>query len=818
MSSVAPVSTTVPEPRPLGASQGPPATAPAMTARQWHRLRILMQLLVLGAVIAAYSPSLGGPFLFDDHNAIVTNQSVRSLSPWTKWLDPVRPLVGLSFAVNYAYGGLAPEGYHLVNLGLHALAAMMLLAVVRRTMRSPALAPRFASLAEPIAFAAAMWWAVHPLATQAVSYIVQRAESGAALGTLMCLYAMLRAASTPDGRRVAGWAVAAAVAWLIGLGFKAPAAVAPILGLLIIRTGFPDAWAGVKRYWPVAVGAGALAVAVVAWRVGPIVLAEGTNVGFLNERVTWGAYVASQPLAMLRYLQLTLLPVGLTFDYDWSAPPPWYLVAGPSIVVAAAGVATAIALWRRHPLGLVGAWFFLLLAPSSSVIPVADVIVEHRAYLPMAGVVTAIAAAAALGWRRWALGRGWSRRRMAGIAIAATLVLAAVLGGTTAMRNRLYASPVELWRDTTRKAPWNPRAFHNLSVELARSGAFVPAADAVQEALRLYPAYEAAHLQLGRIRISQQRFGEAETSMRRVLELDPGNADAMAMLGLNAARRGNGLEAKRWYARALEAEGDHAAAHNGLGAIAAREGDINRALSHFIASVRSDPLNPASQSNLAQALVVVGELDQAAAAQRSAVALAPGDPAHHNQLGRILAMQRDTEQAIAAFQTAVQLDPNYIDALVNLGRAYHLIGRYEAAIRARMRVLDRTPDDPAAAMAVAESMAAAGMLDAARQVLERVVAEHPGDTRPRVQLAHLLIQGNAPGAAVVVARQAVELSGGRDFASLEVLAESLFTVGQVREARSIVEQALPLARDEVERDRLLRLRAAMDQSESAPGS
>jgi hypothetical protein len=208
--------------------------------------------LIVLAAVAAYSNSLRCPFVFDDEFDIVSNTSIRRLWPiWDVFVIQdagrtalhARPVVNLSLALNHAAGGLNPLYYHLTNLLIHLLAGLTLFGIVRRTLRLPSLGARFAAAATPLALATALIWTLHPLQTQAVTYVVQRYESLMGLFYLLSLYAAIRSGTSPHPRR---WAAAAVAAALLGMGSKEVAVSIPLSILLYDRAflagSFREAW------------------------------------------------------------------------------------------------------------------------------------------------------------------------------------------------------------------------------------------------------------------------------------------------------------------------------------------------------------------------------------------------------------------------------------------------------------------------------------------------------------------------------------------------------------------------------------------------
>ena len=206
---------------------------------------LLAASAIIAVTVAAYWHSLDGEFMFDDRVWIVENPSIKHLWPLGDVLLPAdaahvggRPIVSLSLAVNYALGGLDVRGYHAVNLAIHICAALVLFGVVRRTLVLPRLIARFGEAATPLAAIVALIWAVHPIQTEAVSYVIQRAESLVGLFYLLTLYCFIRGATARATKPL--WYLACFVACLLGMATKEVMVTAPIVLLLYDRTFLSD--------------------------------------------------------------------------------------------------------------------------------------------------------------------------------------------------------------------------------------------------------------------------------------------------------------------------------------------------------------------------------------------------------------------------------------------------------------------------------------------------------------------------------------------------------------------------------------------------
>jgi tetratricopeptide (TPR) repeat protein len=258
------------------------------------------------------------------------------------------------------------------------------------------------------------------------------------------------------------------------------------------------------------------------WSMGTL----SSEPGLSDEDFTWWSYLWTQPGVILHYLRLALWPANLCLDYAWHAAQNVGDVLWPALVVIGLWLLTIWALVKQPGWGMLGIWFFAVLAPSSSFLPLEQAAFEHRMYLPLAAMVTGVVVGGFLAGR-WLVRRGVISRLAAQV-IGGTLVLgaAAALGSITFDRNLDYRSEFAIWADTAAKAPNNPRACYNVGVILAARGKIDEAIAQYNKALEIKPNYARAHGNLGSALARSGRIDEAIVQYQTVMKIDPG--DAMA--------------------------------------------------------------------------------------------------------------------------------------------------------------------------------------------------------------------------------------------------------------------------------------------------
>ena len=628
----------------------------------------------------AYLTSFEGVFLLDDQQNIVENKSIRRFWPPTGWLTGTRrPVVNLTLAFNYAVSHLEVWSYHALNLTVHVLAALTLYGVVRRTMGflhgrggGDRASPWTAGLA-------ALIWAVHPLQSQSVTYVIQRGESMMGLFLLLALYCLIRGV---ESGRARWWHAGAVAACALGMGSKAVMIAAPAVLLLYDRTFLAGSFREtLRRRWPLHAALFATIALLIPLGVVGAVLDPSRSkvtVGLGYTGATPWQYALTQPGVILHYLKLALWPCSLCLDYGWPFAASAREAVLPAVIVAALMAASVWALVRRSWAGFAGAWFFLILAPTSSVIPIKDAAFEHRMYLPLAAVVL--------------LPIGASRRALAALT-PNRLGLAKTLGGTaaialvllltagTARRNRTYHSLVTMWSDVVSKRPLHARARSNLGVVLFDSGR-VPEAFAEQvEALRLMPDEPGIRVNMGVTLLSVGRVDEAIDHLTEALKRDPGHVLAHYNLGNALLAQGRRDEAIAHYRQALRLQPANAPALNRLGVALFQAGDADAAVGRLSESIRLEPDAADAHNNLGLVLLSTGRHDEALASFHEALRLQPDYALARHNLGKALLAVGRNKEAAAAVSDALRLQASLPGAHFTLGQAYERLGRPDDAVR-----------------------------------------------------------------------------------------------------------------------------------------
>jgi tetratricopeptide (TPR) repeat protein len=731
---------------PARSSRAAPRSLPA-----WAAIAVLA--LAIGAV---YRRALDVPLFFDDDAAIVSNDSIHSLWPLfgsAEHPGPLRtpaprptagrPLVNLTFALNYYFGGVAPAGYHVTNVLIHFSSSLLLWALIKRTLLLPYFANRFDPSAGWLALDVALLWALHPLQTESVIYATQRTELMMALFYLATLYCSLRywsafplprregqgegspvhrnrgeGARNPPRARRAAWLTLAVFACLAGMASKEVMVSAPLMVLLFDRTFVSGSMSNaLRRSWPLYTGLAATWVLFLLLNINaPRGDTAGAGVRLAPAMTSWWL---TQAQVFWMYLKLVVWPTPLLIHYVLpylkTLNESWMYVV-PLLLLA---VVSLILLWWNDPAGYLLTCVFTILAPTCLVPIITETAAERRMYLPLAALTALFVVAAFLltQWLSQRMIEHWRLPRLLLPRIVFTLpilFLAIVLGLISASRLDAYYDVEQLWQDVVRRQPSNHMAHYNLGGMLEKSGRLPEAIAEFQSAARLRPdapitfnalghaltdshrlpeAIEALHTavklqpdfidalnNLGFALTKSERPAEAIPYLQRAIQLNPNSASALNNLGFALILSGRHADADRYLHRAIELKPDFAEAHNNLGIVLGMLGNMKQAIDEFQQAIRYNKNYAKAHNNLGRALVETGDSSRALEEFRLGVQLDPQDATGQYNFAVLLSRQGRSAEALAHYKEALQLKPHFIPIYNGLAETLNLVNQPNEAI------------------------------------------------------------------------------------------------------------------------------------------
>lgn len=649
---------------------------------------------LLAVTFAAYLPAMRGDFLWDDDAHVSETPTLTTPGGLGRiWLEPTAipqyyPLVHTTFWIEHRLWGLDTTGYHIVNILLHGLAAVLVWRVLAR-------------LGMPGAYLAGAIFALHPVQVESVAWITERKNVLSMVFYLLAAGAYLRFSPIEDPAppRRWGWYAAAVALFVAALLSKTVTASLPAAVLLVVwwkrgRIARRDVWPLVPLF---VIGAafGLTTAYLEQYHVGA--KGEEWNLSLVDRVLVAGR-------ALVFYAGKLLWPANLTFIYErWEIDArqwwPYLYPAGVAAVVAA-----LLVLRNRIGRGpLVAVLFFAgTLAPAIGFLNVFpfrySFVADHFQYHASLGLIALGAAVLA-----WGVQRLGARGVRLGWVDAA--ILLAALGFLTWRQAHIYQGPEALWADTLAKNPrcWmahgnlgfhysrkgdldraedNYRAslrihphdasmYGSLGVALTAQGKFKEAIESCREAIRLEPTLAEGHNNLGGALAADGRPDEATAAYREAVRLDPKYVMARYNLGTALAATGQNAEAEPEFREVLRLNPEHFGAHNNLAVALVAMGRVPEALEHYVHALRIKADYPEAHFNYATALARGGRLDEALLHLREAVRLKPDYAAAWFNLAAVLTKVKQVDEAVAAYRAA--------------GRAWAAVGQWPAATDAAQR-------------------------------------------------------------------------------------------------------------------------------------
>jgi len=602
---------------------------------------LLPFFLLVSASFIAYSRSFSVPLIFDDIPMIAENPSIRKF--WPIW-DAMkthhetaaagRPLVNLTFALNYAISGFQLQGYHLINLLFHCASLCLLYIILSKSFPT-----RNPQRINGMALLITLIFALHPLQSEAVIYLSQRTELMVGFFYLATLFCFIRSLEHPEKTKL--WASLAVIASACGMASKEVMVLCPILILLYDRayygSSFKEIFSNRKVFY---------ISLFLTWLVLAGLLATAPrsgSTGFHYAELSALDYFRTQTTIIVHYLKLCFWPSDLVIDYsDWPIArnlASWIL---PVLFLTVLFVGSIVS-WKRHArLAFWGIWFFLILAPSSSFYPIlTELAAERRMYLPFISVLIVIALLI-----DWILRKTFShlpfKSAQRPVKWGFGICLVVLLTFLTYQRSFAYDTHAGIWKDTVDKRPENKRAYYNLGKILQEEGKYDEALSNYSKALEVGSGVrnpyehtdEKTHNNLGNLYLKLDNFSEAKRHYILAIEINPKYAKSYYNLANILHGEGKLEEAIGFYQTAIRLRPRYPQALNNLGISYLRQKHYELAIETFLKAIASPSMHIIqAYSNLAVAYEAIGEGEKARKAASFALQFDPDN----ERIKRILA-------------------------------------------------------------------------------------------------------------------------------------------------------------------------------------
>lgn len=602
-----------------------------------HRLTHFVLIALLG--LLAYSNTFHVPFQWDEDTFIKQNPFIKDLG---YFLDPSRAhghaLYGalksryigyLTFALNYAMGGLDVTGYHVFNLLVHILNAFLVYALARLSFNTPFLKEGALHQKAPfIALFSGLLFVSHPVQTEAVTYIFQRLASLAALFYLLSITAYVKSRLSTGKSSFIFYVISLASA-ILSMKTKENAFTLPVVIVLFEFLFF----AGPVRKRLIRMIPLLLTLLIIPVTLASVHKPAGEIIGNIAPTtrgysgLSRGDYLLTELPVIITYIRLLFFPVNQNLDYDY--PVYRSFLAHPVVLSFLALMMVlflALILYVRSRTGARDGrlaafgilWFFITLSVESSIVPIPVVIDEYRLYLPSVGAFLAVVTGAGLMLEK--LRKEKFRQIIAAFLFIVPLLFAVM----TYARNVTWATKVSLWEDVVRKSPSLAYPHNNLGVAYMEQGRFDDAAREFLSALAIKPDHASAYNNLGLIYTRHNMLNEAEQAFQNALRLKPDYAKAYNNLGVVFARQGRYDAAMKAFQNALRYKSDVVDAYNNIGLLYLREGHFGKAEEYFRRAMKISPEYAKAHYNYGVLLERQGRRKEALLEYRTVLSLNPG--------------------------------------------------------------------------------------------------------------------------------------------------------------------------------------------------
>ena len=688
---------------------------------KWHLIGILT------LTIGVYCFSLFNDFVYDDTSAVKNNLLITDWSNLPELFsktyfsrsseESYRPIVTLTYFVDYFLWRLNPSGYHLTNILIHSVNVVLLYLLFLSL-----------SLDRGIAFFSAVFFAVHPVQAEAVNAISFREDLLVVFFLFPAFLLFLRISKLPGIDKVKRLTL-----YLISIVFYQLALLSKEMAVTfpLFLIGYYFCFADIKqrqeRNLFIYLFSGYVLVTI-----GYLFLYFGPFSNPNPSTILAPSFFIRLliiPKVLVHYLWLILIPYELNADHviKFSSSLSEFSVWFPMLLLLGIGVVSFM-LFKRYRKEMFGLWwFFAGLLPVMNIVPIFNVMAERYLYLPFAGLSLFFSTSLIYLYRWKVSNLKFQLVRMAFVAVVGLLVV--VLASRTVLRNLDWKDNFTLWSKTVITSPGSDRAHNNLGIAYSERGLLDEAMAEYRKAIKINPNFANAHNNLGVAYYERGFLDEAMAEYRKALAINHKNVDAYNNLGTVYYERGLLDEAMAEYRKALEINPNHIDAHNNLGAAYDKRGLLDEAMAEYRKVLNINPNFANAHNNLGAAYDKRGLLDEAMAEYRKALEINPNYLDAHNNLGALYAMRGMLDEAITEFREVLKIDVEHTNAHNSLGVAYYKKGMLDKAAAEYQKAIRINPN-------FANAHNNLGNVYAKRGHLDKAIAEFEEAVRIKPDYAH----------------------------------------------------------------------------------
>ncbi len=891
-----------------------------LKSNQSIHLIALLIIIIWGIIL--YSNSLNVPYQFDSLSFVESNpfiKNIRNLSAIINYA-PQRWVTYLTFAINYSINVKNVFSFHLFNLIIHlsnAILIYFLMNILLNLVRVKS--EKIEQSKKIIPFLVSLLFVVHPLHIESITYIYQRFTPLVTFFYLASLifYIRFRRLSftlnddptidkiddKPDkttkkkskkkkGKKKSSkppvkkpekstktphhqtkgyiYYLLCLTSLVLGMYSKEIMFSAPIMIILIeiyffdgFKNGFIKRW---KSFIPILLTFLVIPLTYIFWVKGM----GFSNIDLNNiSRDTYGysrfIYLSTQFNVLMRYLRLFFIPTGLNLDYDFPiSKTPFEYPTFLHLLILIGLFIIGIRLYKKHRLISFGIiWFFITISITSSIIPIKDVIFEHRTYLPSIGFfITTILLIYLI-----------CPTRLTNKIPLLIIIVCLIFSVLTYKRNELWRDPIKLWSDVVKKSPNKYRpyvnlgnaynrqekyekaienyliaiklspkiinTYNNLAAAYLKQEKYEKAVNYYEQVLKLNTNNSPAHNNLGLVMVKQKKYEEAIKHYSEALRIDPYNAQAYTNMGNALTLSGKLEEALPYYHKALEIRPDfisprynlskvlirlrktdealdqlhkliaispnYAEAYNDIGNILIKQQKINEGLEYYRKALKINPNNAETHYNLGFFLSQLGKTDEAIKQFSEVLRIEPNSVKTHQNLGLILTRKGKIEEANSHFSKIIKIDPEYISAYINLSNNLTKLGKSDEAVTQLSEALKIKPNNPSIHRRLGDIMTQQGKFKEAIQYYREAYRLNPESYNIANKLAWTLATSPAPELrnaeeAVKLAEFACEKTKHNNPIILDTLAAAYAEAGRFQDAIKTSQKALALAQSKKQQD------------------